>query len=259
MYYGALTMPTQFRQINLGAVALTLPSFKIWIYTNGDFKVSVGWPLGDDSIGVQVYIFTGGCGFYFGKLRSGDNPASATAALKAIGSAAATDVVSYNPIVTFGLAMWFGVGRSISAGPFSASLSLTAQGTFQGILAWRDAADGGSVSKTPDYFWFAATVGIVGQLQGEVDLSVVKLSVLVRLSVVAGIAFETGYGTVINVTARGRRGTPEDPVRHDLGGLPHHDFHLFRDHRRHPGQPGWTARSRLPWHERLGASRHRTA
>ncbi|WAH62772.1 hypothetical protein [Xanthomonas hortorum] len=202
VYYGALTMPTQFRQINLGAVALTLPSFKIWIYTNGDFKVSVGWPLGDDSIGVQVYIFTGGCGFYFGKLRSGDNPASAAAALKAIGSAAATDVVSYNPIVTFGLAMWFGVGRSISAGPFSASLSLTAQGTFQGILAWRDAADGGSVSKTPDYFWFAATVGIVGQLQGEVDLSVVKLSVLVRLSVVAGIAFETGYGTVINVTAR---------------------------------------------------------
>lgn len=201
VYYGALTMPTKYRQINLGAVALTLPSFKIWIYTNGDFKVSVGWPLGSESIGLQVYIFTGGCGFYFGKLRSGDNPTSATMALKAIGSAAVKDVVAYNPIVTFGLAMWFGVGRSISAGPFSASLSLTAQGTFQGILAWRDAA-GSSVSRTPDYYWFAATVGIVGQLQGEVDLAVVKLSVLVRLSVVAGIAFETEYGTIINLTAR---------------------------------------------------------
>ncbi|KUZ70388.1 hypothetical protein [Burkholderia ubonensis] len=202
VYYGALTMPARYRQINLGAVALTLPSFRIWIYTNGDFKVSVGWPLGDDSIGVQVYIFTGGCGFYFGKLRSGDNPASGADALKAIGSHVGADVVSYNPIVTFGLALWFGVGRSISAGPFSASLSLTAQGTFQGILAWRSAAGGGSVSRSPDYFWFAAAVGIVGQLQGEVDLSVVKLSVLVRLSVVAGIAFETGFGTVINVTAR---------------------------------------------------------
>ena len=203
VYYGALTMPTRYRQINLGAVALTLPSFKIWIYTNGDFKVSVGWPLGDNSIGVQVYIFTGGCGFYFGKLRSGDNPESGANALKALRSDVSADVISYNPIVTFGIALWFGVGRSISAGPFSASLSLTVQGTFQGILAWESAESGsGSIAKTPDYFWFAASVGIVGQLQGEVDLSIVKLSVLVRLSVVAGVAFETGYGTVINVTAR---------------------------------------------------------
>jgi hypothetical protein len=202
VYYGALTMPERYRQINLGAVALTLPSFKIWIYTNGDFKVSVGWPLGENSIGIQVYVFTGGGGFYFGKLRSGDNPASGAQALRERGSSALANVTSYNPVVVFGLAAWFGVGRSISAGPFSASLSLTAQGTFQGILAWESAAAGGNVSKQPDYFWFAATVGIVGQLQGEVDLSVVKLSILVRLSVVAGIAFETGYGTEINIVAR---------------------------------------------------------
>jgi hypothetical protein len=203
VYYGALTMPEKFRKINLGAVALTLPSFKIWIYTNGDFKVSVGWPLGENSIGLEVYIFTGGAAFYFGKLRSGDNPESGANALRAIGSHAVSDAIEYNPIVVFGLGVWFGLGRSINAGPFSASLSLTAQATFQGILAWEAAKPGGgSLSREPDYFWFAATAAIVGQLQGEVDLSVVKLTVLVRLSVIAGIAFETGYGTVINVTAR---------------------------------------------------------
>ncbi len=202
VYYGALTMPEQFRQINLGAVALTLPSFKIWIYTNGDFKVSVGWPLGENSIGLQVYVFTGGAAFYFGKLRSGDNPESRAKELLARGSPATIDVKSYNPIVIFGLGLWFGLGRSIKSGPFSASLSLTAQGTFQGILAWEDAKGGGSLSREPDYFWFAATVGIVGQLQGEVNLSVVKLSVLARISLVAGIAFETGYGSLIVATAR---------------------------------------------------------
>jgi len=86
VYYGALTMPERYRQINMGAVSLTVPSFRIWIYTNGDFKVSVGWPLGENSIGLQVAIFTGGAAFYFGKLRSGDNPESGAKALRAMGS-----------------------------------------------------------------------------------------------------------------------------------------------------------------------------
>lgn len=186
VYYGKLTIPEQYRQINLGAVALTLPTVQIWIYTNGDFKVNVGWPLGSDSIGIQVYIFTGGCGFYFGKLRSGDNPQTQNAP------------VQYNPIFVFGLGLWLGVGRSFSKGPLSANLSLTVQGTFQGILAWQD---GNNTSNPPDYYWFAATVGLVGTLQGEVDLKIIKISLLVRLTATAGIAFETDYNAILNVSA----------------------------------------------------------
>ncbi|HEU5129990.1 MAG TPA: hypothetical protein VFU12_18565 [Glycomyces sp.] len=200
VYYGALTIPKAFRQIDLGAVALTLPAFKIWIYTNGDFKVSVGWPLGPDSIGVAVAVFTGGGGFYFAKLRSGDDPNHAAKA----GPASREATPDYNPVLEFGLAVWLGLGRSIEKGPFSATLSLTLQGTFQGLLAWEAPADGraASLSRAPDYHWFAATVGIVGQLQGSIDLKVIRLSVLVRLSVTAGIAFESGYGTVAEVVAR---------------------------------------------------------
>lgn len=186
VYYGKLTIPEKYRQINLGAVALTLPTVQIWIYTNGDFKVNVGWPLGSDSIGIQVYIFTGGCGFYFGKLRSGDNPQTQNAPIQ------------YNPIYVFGLGLWLGVGRSFSKGPLSANLSLTVQGTFQGILAWEESKN---ASGAPDYYWFAATVGLVGTLQGEVDFKIIKISLLVRLTATAGIAFETDYNAILNVSA----------------------------------------------------------
>lgn len=208
VYYGALTLPAKFRTIQLGVVSLTLPSFKIWIYTNGDFKVSVGWPLGPNSIGIQFYIFTGGGGFYFAKLRSGDNPSSTRQQLLASGSVLAQDVQAYNPILEFGLGAWFGLGRSINSGPFSAELSLVLQGTFQGLLAWQapPAPSGqppptSSLSRAPDYYWFAASVSVIGTLQGAVDLKVVKLSVFIRLSVTASLALETSYASQVTVSA----------------------------------------------------------
>jgi hypothetical protein len=203
VFYGELTLPVKFRTIQLGIVSLTLPSFKIWIYTNGDFKVSVGWPLGPNSIGVQVYVFTGGGGFYFAKLRSADKPDSGGKALRASNSELGKEIEDFNPIIEFGLGLWFGVGRSFSYGPFSASLSVTLQGTFQGLLAWKAPAEGESteISKAPDYHWFAATLGVVGVLQGEVDLKIIKISVLVELRATAGIAFETEYGTQFTVEA----------------------------------------------------------
>jgi hypothetical protein len=210
VYYGAISIPEKYRQINLGAVALKLPSFEIWIYTNGDFKVSVGWPLGPNSIGFEIYIFIGGCAFYFAKLRSGFNPR------------APEPTIYYDPIIAFGLAIKIGLGRSINAGVFRAELSLTLQGVFQGILAWEGVnpkllnspdADvvrnaraavnaSNAISGPPDYFWFSATVGIVGLLQGEVDLKIIKVSVSIRLSITTGLAFETEYGAVARVTAQ---------------------------------------------------------
>ena len=40
----------------MGAWSITLPSIAVWIYTNGDFKVSLGWPLGERSFTIQ-YLF----------------------------------------------------------------------------------------------------------------------------------------------------------------------------------------------------------
>jgi glucodextranase-like protein len=192
VYYGTLILPTKYRTVNVGAVAITFPSIAIWIYTNGDFKVSVGWPLGDNSIVIQAAQFMGGGGFYFAKLRSGDNPGT-------------KGNVDYNPVLEFGLAVFWGVGRSVSQGPISAQLSLTVQGTFQGVLAWRalNPATGqpGSISNPPDNYWFAASVGIVGTLQGSVDLAIIKASISIQITATAGVAFQLGYATVVVVSA----------------------------------------------------------
>jgi hypothetical protein len=204
VYYGAISVPEKFRTINLGAVALKLPTFEIWIYTNGDFKISVGWPLGPNSIGFEVYIFTGGAAFYFAKLRTGFNPR------------ASDPTTYYNPIVAFGLAIKVGLGRSINAGVFRAEVSLTLQGVFQGILAWEGtppqallgprnalkATSDQSIARVPDYYWFSATVGIVGLLQGEVDFKVIKVSINIELSITTGLAFETDYGAIAQITAK---------------------------------------------------------
>lgn len=202
VFYGALQLPESMRTIQLEYGSLTIPSFRIWIYTNGDFKVAVGWPLGDNSIGVQVLVFTGGGGFYFAKLRSGDNPQSPKQ-LPAPGDDQPPAAPDYNPILAFGLGLWLGLGRSLHMGVLSAEVSLTLQGTFQGVIAWKSpgAENSATLSKPPDYYWFAATVGIVGVLQGEVDLKVISAGVLVRLSVTAGVAFEKGYGTEVMVSA----------------------------------------------------------
>jgi hypothetical protein len=202
VYYGALQLPESMRTIQFEYGSVTIPSFRIWIYTNGDFKVAVGWPLGENSIGVQVLVFTGGGGFYFAKLRSGDNPQNPKQ-LPAVSGERAPAEPDYNPILAFGLGMWLGLGRSIHAGVLSAEVSLTLQGTFQGIIAWKSPSDdqSASLSNPPDYYWFAATVGIVGVLQGEVDLTVISAGILVRLSVITGIAFEREYGTEVTVTA----------------------------------------------------------
>ena len=124
VFYGAIALPETLRRIQLGAAALTLPNFKLWIYTNGDFRFEVGWPPWNNSLTVEVGIYRGGGGLYFGKLRSGDLPSTTT-------------TIEYNPILEFGLALELGLGRDFTAGPVSASLFVGLRGVFQGLLAWK--------------------------------------------------------------------------------------------------------------------------
>jgi hypothetical protein len=190
VYYGALTLPDILRRIVLEGVILILPGFSIWVYTNGDFKVNVGWPLGAISIGVQVGILVGIGGFYFAKLRSGDNPG-------------AQPTVNYNPILEFGFGISVFVKQSFNASVFSATISVTVTATFQGLLAWyAGTSPGGStLAKTPDHYWFAGTAGLAVLIQGSIDFSILKASVTISLIANVSVAFETGYLTVIAVSA----------------------------------------------------------
>ena len=191
VYYGALTLPDFLRRIVINGVILILPGFQIWVYTNGDFRVNVGWPLGPNSIGIQVGILVGAAGFYFAKLRSADNPG-------------AQSNVNYNPILAFGIGISVYVQESFSASIFSASLSVTLTATFQGLLAWYAGSSpnaSASLAKPPDHYWFAGTASLAVLIQGSVDFSILKASVTISFNASVGVAFETGYITLVAVSA----------------------------------------------------------
>jgi hypothetical protein len=198
VYYGAITLPTKYRTIQLGAASLTLPNFKLWIYTDGDFRFAVGWPLWDDIFTVEVEIFTGGGGLYFGKLRSGDLPKPSSNG----GASNGPPAITYNPILEFGLGLELGLGRDFTAGPLSASLFVGMRGVFQGLLAWQvTGGTPGSLSNSPDYFWFSASVSLVGIVNGSVDLAIVSLSFSINISITTTLAFETGCKSLVDVDA----------------------------------------------------------
>ena len=185
VFYGAIALPETLRRIQLGAAVLTLPNFKLWIYTNGDFRFEVGWPPWNNSLTVEVGIYRGGGGLYFGKLRSGDLPSTTT-------------TIEYNPILEFGLALELGLGRDFTAGPFSASLFVGLRGVFQGLLAWKATND---LNNSPDYYWFSASVSLIGTVRGVVNLGIVSLSFSVNIGVSTGVAFETDCRTEVVVSA----------------------------------------------------------
>jgi hypothetical protein len=185
VYFGALTLPYFMRRIVLEGVILILPGFSIWVYTNGDFRINVGWPLGDSSIGIQVGILQGIAGFYFAKLRSADNPG-------------AQKGTQYDLILAFGIGLSVFVKESFNASIFSATLSVSVTATLQGLLAWQT---GGVTSGPPDHYWFAGTAALAVLLEGTVNFAILKASVTVSLNANAGVAFETGYKTLISVSA----------------------------------------------------------
>ncbi len=175
-----LTLPGKFRKIKLEAATITLPSVGLAIWTNGDFSVSIGWPLGDRSFNIAFppdpIPWAGGGGLYFAKLRSEDNPGK-------LGT-------NFNPIIQFGIGLRIGAATEGDYGILSYGASLYLFGTFQGFLAW---ADGSSFSDGINYYWFCASVGITGHLEGEVDFVVIKVTVSLDITASVTLALETGH------------------------------------------------------------------
>lgn len=188
VYYAAIVLPTALRRIPLEAFILILPGFSIWIYTNGDFRINVGWPVGKNSIGISWEVLTGYVGFYFAKLRSGDNPG-------------ANPNVDFNPILALGIGFRLEAGVDIDAGVFTASLSISVTVTMQGLLAWKD-EPGNSIAKAPDAYWFAGTFEVQVLIKGAVDFVVIKASITISFSFGAEIAVENSYGTELIIHAQ---------------------------------------------------------
>lgn len=181
MYRIELRVPDAFRTIQLGAVSLTLGIVVIEIYTNGNFKIDLGFPYNRDysrSFSLQASIFIGRGGFYFGIL-NGDTSTSVPRITNG----------NFSPVIELGVGLAAGVGREISVGVLSGGAYVQIEVIFQGVLAWfNPIATGGSSAK---FFRAQGVVAIHGKVYGKVDFVVVSASVTLEAFAQAMVVFES--------------------------------------------------------------------
>ncbi|MGA1797287.1 hypothetical protein VH567_00730 [Sphingomonas sp. 4RDLI-65] len=178
LYAIKIALPDSLRTFQVGVASLTLPTLSVSIYTNGNWKVDLGFPDGDDwsgSFRIQAQAgpvpVTGAGGFYIAMLSSATDP----------------DVFKgdYATIAAFGFALRLGVGKDFVAGPLKAGVSVTFFGIIQGAAGYL--SDGGDIFRTPDALSLQGQVGIIGELYGALDFIIIKASVNVRLQASIGI------------------------------------------------------------------------
>jgi LysM repeat protein len=167
IYHSELKLPDAMRNLEFGAVSITLPIVIVDIYTNGDFGIDFGFPYNNDwsvCFGLEVFPFVGAGGFYFEKLSSG----TATNIPRITNG-------TFNPIIEFGLGLAVGVGKDINKGVFSAGLSLTFRGIVEGIIAWFNPTDTAMASDR--YYVIKGNISIVGKLYGSIDFKIISINI----------------------------------------------------------------------------------
>lgn len=186
-----LQVPEAFRQLEFGEVSVTLPIIKVDIYTNGNFKVDLGFPHGGnfaDSFCVQVFPFIGHGGFYFAVLTG----ATSERVPKVING-------RFNPVLELGFGLNVGVGKDINRGVLSAGASITVEAILEGVLAWfTPNSDSGHKAL---YYWLHGTAGIVAKVYGSVDFKVIKVSVSVEAKATVTFTIEAYEPIIVEMSA----------------------------------------------------------
>lgn len=207
VYQIEFTFPDIIRNLNFGAVSITLPQLGIKIYTNGDFFIDIGFPYNLDfrrSFSISVIVYgvpvLGSGGFYFGKLSN----ATSTTTPK-------TDLGTFDPVIEFGVGLQLGLGYNFEKGPLKAGFALTVFGIIEGTIApWHPydessralalAASGGAL-QSDYYFKVKGTVGIIGLLYGSVDFAIISASLNVKIVLSISITYEAYREIPLTATA----------------------------------------------------------
>lgn len=191
MYRIEFQVPDMFRTIQLGAVSITLGIIVIEIYTNGNFKVDLGFPYNrnfDRSFSLQASIFIGRGGFYLGVL-NGD---TSTQVPKISNG-------NFSPVIELGIGIAAGVGREVRAGILSGGAYIQLEVIFQGVMAWFNPTSNGVSSAT--YFKCQGVVALHGKIYGSVDFVVVKASVSLEAYAQASLTYESYQPMLIELIA----------------------------------------------------------
>ncbi|MBS1913511.1 MAG: hypothetical protein JST22_16105 [Bacteroidetes bacterium] len=184
VYQIELRLPDAIRQIDVGQVSITIPIIALDLYTNGNFRVDLGFPKNNDfsrSFTLQVLPFLGSGGFYFAMLEG------ATASRLPDDFDRSTGV--FKPVLEFGIGLSLGVGKIINKGIFNAGLSLTFEGILEGVLAFFNSNT--SAQENEMYYWMRGTFAVVGRIQGSVSFAVINANVSIVAYARIGVTLES--------------------------------------------------------------------
>ncbi|MFF4422405.1 LysM peptidoglycan-binding domain-containing protein [Streptomyces sp. NPDC001549] len=194
VFHARLQIPDAYRQLQFGAVSVTLGVITVDIFANGNFRIDLGFPTGHDftnSFALEAGIFNGRGGIYFGVL----NGATSSRVPRIIDG-------TFSPVLELGVGLSIGVGRTFQRGPLKADMSVNLVVIFEGVLAWFHPDEGGR--STELYYACRGTVGIVGKLYATVDFKVVRIEVNLQISAMATVELAAHRATVValNVSVR---------------------------------------------------------
>jgi hypothetical protein len=189
MFRIELTLPEAFRHFEFGEVSVTLGVVVIEIYTNGNFKIDLGFPYNrnfDRSFSVEVFPFLGRGGIYFGLLNG-----TTSRRVPRITNG------NFAPVIELGVGLAVGVGKDISIGPLSGGIYVQVEVIFEGVLGWFHPSASGSA--TAVYYWAQGVAAIHGKLYGKVDFKVIKVSVTLEAYAAATVTLEAYKSTVFKL------------------------------------------------------------
>lgn len=202
-YSAEIVLPDIMRKFQIGVASITLPTFSIEIYTNGDFQVDIGFPWKEDfsvSFSIEVQVgplpMLGSAGFYFGKLSSATTD-----------NLPATDAGWFNPVIVFGFGAQIGLGKSIELGILKAGFSLTVFGIVEGVIArWQPytiSTPEGNKNNLQDGYYFAltGTMGLQGRLYGSVNFAIISAELNIAIKLYVRITFKSYESIPITAAA----------------------------------------------------------
>jgi hypothetical protein len=185
-------LPPGYRSFECGAASITLGMLRMEVYTDGGFLFDLGFPEHVDytrSFALQAAIFIGKGGLYFGSVPSVTVPNMPG------------EPDAYLPVFRAGFALKAGLGREFEQGPLRAGLSICVFGRMEGYFAIADKDKPGIDRKflAPYPYWMRlhGELGLIAEIEGYVDLRLIRARVLVRVWIATGIVLETALPIVL--------------------------------------------------------------
>lgn len=194
-----LVLPDVLRRFQAGAASVTLPIIEVEIYTDGGFKIDLGFPRNlnfERSFSVEFIVWAGpvpipvtaAVGIYFGRLS-----ALAVPGLPAIRGG------SFGTVVVAGLGLRVGLGKSFRAGILEAGFFLGVEGMIEGVVGFYEPFEASEPKST--YYRVTGYLQLTGHIYGKVDFSIVSAAVDIYAYVSVQATFEAYRATPVTFEA----------------------------------------------------------